>query len=1193
MRRSTLPALAGFELRYLLRNPIVWSAAAVTLLMFFAASAADGFELGSEGGLLRNAAYATVRGYLGASVLFMFVTTAFVAGAVIRDDETGFGPIIRSTGVTKRDYLFGRFLGAFAVAALCLLAVPLGAWLGSLMPWVDPAVAGAFRPGDHLYGYLFIALPNVFVTSAVFFALATTTRSMLATYLGVIGFVSLYFVLENAFGDRPQLVSVIALADPFGARAISDVTRYWTIAERNVTLPGLTGTLLANRLLWVGIGGLFLAIAFAVFRFAEKGMSKRELGRQKLTERASSDEHVVATAVLPSPRHDAAGLRALLWMRTRFETRQVVLSPAFVLLMAWGLFTTLITLTTQRDPDGRPTYPTTLSLIPELEDGFWFIPFIVAIYYAGELVWRERDRRVHELIDVTPMPNWIHVVSKTCAMALVLVAMLMTTVVAAIAVQLSLGYTDLELDKYLLWYVLPLAWDMLLVAALAVFVQSLSPHKAVGWGITLLYYVWLEHDRGFDNNLLVYGGTPRVPLSDMNDAGSFWIGAWVFRLYWGALAALLLVGAHVLWRRGTETRLRPRLAGAWRRLAGAPGWIAGAALAVVVAAGAVAYYNVNVVNDYRTRSEMESTAADLERRYWKYHGLPQPTIADIRLDVALYPEDRRAVTKGRFLLRNVTTQEIPEIHVRVLDGDLELTAMDIDGARLVVDDEMHRYRIFRLDQPMRPNEERALVFESIRHIRGFRNREPETRLVENGTFLSESEIAPVIGMGDAGLMRDPATRRSHGLPETLPTPRLDDSTTTQRATMGRGWATVDITVSTAADQTPLAPGNKVSDVTRGARRIARFVSDVPVRSRFTVLSARYAVKHRRHAGVLLSVYHHPAHGWNVDRMLEALAASLDYYRASFGPYQFDHARIVEFPGYHGYAQAFAGTIPYSETVGFISDYDEPETIDHVAGMTAHELAHQYWAHQVAPAETVGAGVLTETLAQYSALMVVRRMRGGDQIRRRLQFELDRYLDARSEDDPPLIRELGHDHLVYRKGALVMYLLQERMGEEAVNRALRTLVDRFKFKGPPFARSLDLVAALRAEATTAEHQELITDLFERVTLYDLQADAATAVRRADGRWDVTITIDARKVYVGTGGAETEAPLDERIEVGLFTDEPGRDAFDRSDAILLERRPIRSGRQVLRFTTDRKPRYAGVDPYNYYIDRESGDNVVGVE
>ncbi|HEX8392821.1 MAG TPA: M1 family aminopeptidase, partial [Longimicrobium sp.] len=1155
--------IARFEIRYLLRNPVLWvSAAAVFALLFVSIS--TGVELGSEGGLLHNAAYATVRNYTVLSIFFMFVTTSFVANAVIRDDETGFGPIVRSTRIGRTEYLMGRYLGALAVATLCLCLVPLGIWLATLMPWADAARLGPNRLSDHLFGFFLIALPNILLHSALFFALATLTRSMMATYLGVIGLVCVHFLMEGAFAGRPRLASAVALADPFGARAIRDATRYWTIAERNVMLPEFSGTLLYNRLLWTGIALLCLALACGLYRFADRGLSRRERNKLKGMQQAalvSAAPAFRAAAALPSPRPGGAALRAMLWMRTRFEARQVIVSPAFPVLMAWGLFTTFISLTLQRDPDGRPTYPTTLSLIPDVADGLFALPLIVAIYYAGELVWRERDRRMHELVDAAPIPNWTYVASKTAAMGVVLCGILLTGVVSAVILQLSMGFTELELGKYLLWYVLPVTWDVLLLAALAMFVHAVSPHKVVGWGIMVLFMVGQEMNTLVDHNLLLYGGTPGMPLSDLNGAGGFWKGPWTFRLYWGAFAVLLLVAAHVLWRRGTEARLRPRLASAGQRLGGAPGWVAAAALAVFTTSGAYAFYNANVLNGYQTEAAQEAEMAAFEKKYARSLELPQPEITALTLDVALYPRERRAVSRGRYRVRNGTRTPISEIHLRTFGEDMELVRATVSGARLRVDDARYAYRIYRLDRPMAPGEEREVAFETRMQVRGFRNGAPNTKLVENGTFLNESQLMPLVGAGRAGTLQDPEARRKHGLPEVPRTPKLEDAAATMAPGGGRAWATSDITLSTSADQTPVAPGNKVSDVVRGGRRIARFVSGAPVHPRFSIQSARYAERHRRHAGVDLVVYHHPAHAWNVERMLDAMAASLDYYRAHFGPYPFDHARIVEFPGYADFAQAFAGTVPYSETVGFISDYDEPETIDYVTFMTAHELAHQYWGHQLAGADMEGREVLSETLAQYSALVVAQRMYGEDGVRRALQYQLDAYLGGRrylGYAEPPLVRVDGQNHITYRKGAVVMFLLQKRLGEEAVNRALRSLLARYRFQGAPYPRSMDLVDALRAEADTPEKQALITDLFERVTIYHLEAMEPTAVRRADGRWDVTVPVEARKFYVDGRGVEAETPLNERIEIGLFTAEPGRDSFAARNVIRMERHPIRSGR-----------------------------------
>jgi ABC-2 type transport system permease protein len=1183
--------IASFEFRYLLRNPLLWVTAAATFAFVFVSMASD-VGMVPDAGLLENSTATTLRNYVIVSLVFMFVTTAFVANVVIRDDETGFGPIIRSTRITRFEYLIGRFAGAFAIAALCLLVMPVASWLGSLMPSADPATLGPYRLVDHLYGYFLLALPNLLITSAVFFALATITRSMMATYLGLIGFVCVYAAFEKVSG---KFATFAAFADPFGISGIGAATKYWTIAERAGTLPQFAGALLYNRILWIAVALGSLALAYSVYRFADHGISKRELKKQKQAVNQTVEASSVARATsIPSPRHDRTALGALLWMRTRFEMRQVLTSPAFAVLMSWGLFLTTYVLLTQRDPDGRPSFPTTLSMIPEISEAFAMVPLIVAIFYAGELVWRERDRRIHEIVDATSLPNWAYVVPKTAALLLVLLTMLEITVIASIIVQLSLGYTAIELDKYMIWYLLPESIDMMIIAALAIFVHSISPHKAVGWGVMAMFVFWRAATMGKGLDLLHYGAVPYTPLSDLNAGGSFWIGAWTLRVYWAALAVLLLLGAHLLWRRGTEVRLKPRVLLARRRLRGAPGVIAAVALFMFTATGAYAYYNTNILNEYTTKEDAQAKAVDFEQRYGKYMTLLQPTVTELKLDIALYPDERRAITKGRSVLRNTGTQSISEIHVRSQDPQNEIISAAIEGARMIHHDTKHGYRIYRLERPMQAGEDRVLTFQMRRWHRGFQNGGPNTRMIENGTFLTTRELIPGIGMSHQGTIMDPDVRRKYGLPELQPA-KLEDVSATTQLSNGEGWGKTDITVSTSADQTPIAPGSKVSDVTRGGRRTARFVSTAPTLLLFSIQSARYAEKHRTHAGVDLSVYYHAAHQWNVDRMLVALATSLDYYQANFGPYQFDHVRIVEFPGFQYFAQALPGTIAYSEDLGFVTDFRAAETVDHVTMVTAHELAHQYWGHQLRGAETEGALLLTETLPQYSAMMVAKQMLGEDKIRRGLQFQLDEYLKGRGysgEPEPPLVRVLGQNWIHSRKGAVVMYLLQKRMGEDAINRGLRKLLARYKFAGPPYPRSLDLITALRAEATTPEQQNLITDLFERVTLYDLKATAPTAVRRADGKWDVTVPIEAKKIYVQENGEEKEAALAEDIEVGLFTAEPGRDAFDQSNVIMLERRPIRPGKQILKFVTDRKPTHAGVDPYNFYIDRNSADNVVAV-
>jgi aminopeptidase N len=261
---------------------------------------------------------------------------------------------------------------------------------------------------------------------------------------------------------------------------------------------------------------------------------------------------------------------------------------------------------------------------------------------------------------------------------------------------------------------------------------------------------------------------------------------------------------------------------------------------------------------------------------------------------------------------------------------------------------------------------------------------------------------------------------------------------------------------------------------------------------------------------------------------------------------------------------------------------------------AHELGHQWWGHQVVGADEQGSTMLSETLAQYSALMVMKHMYGPDMIRKFLKYELDTYLKGRGGEtieELPLERVENQPYIHYQKGSLVMYRLQDEIGEATVNKALRKFLADHAFKGPPYPTSAELVGDFRAVAPP-DKQQLITDLFEKITVYDLKTKSAAARKRPDGRWDVTITVDATKFYANGQGKETTAPLNEAVDVGVFTAEPGKSKFSARDVLSMQHLPIHSGVQSYVVTVAKKPTFAGVDPYNKMIDRNSDDNDVKV-
>jgi ABC-2 type transport system permease protein len=1194
--------IAAFEFRYQTRQPIFWVGVILfALLSFGLVAAPDMIQIGSTDNVHKNAAFVICQSTLIFSIAWMFITAAIVANVIVRDDDTGFGSIVRSTPIRKGDYLYGRFAGAFAASALASLSIPVGLLLGSLAPWVDPDTLGPLVLAHYAYAWLVLGLPVVFLSSAMFFTLTTLTRSLTWTYVGVISLVILRFLSSLVLG-KPGLEHVAAFADPFGSSAFGAATRYWTASERNVLLPSLQGDLLWSHLVWAALGVAFLVLAYLLFNFQSSELSGRSRKAAKLAALAApiGDVSGIGAIRLAKPVFNGATTWAQLMARAKLDANQVFGSPAYFVLLGIAALASLLNLwfATNLSDYGGQVYPVTRLMVRALNGAFTAVTQVIALYYAGELVWREREKRTAEIIDAAPVPDWMFVIPKTLALSLVLVSSLLIAVVVAIIMQLIRGYTVFEIDKYLLWYVAPNAVDVVLTAVLAIFIQAISPHKFIGWALMVVFFIAtaVMASLGFEHNLYQYGNSPLVPTSDMNGLGHLWVGAYWFRLYWGAFAVGLLVLTYGLWRRGTEARLSPRLRRLPHRLASPAGVILVAAMLVFAGSGAFIYLNTNVWNAYRTTLGNEKWAADYEKKYLRYENLPIPKIVSAKLDYQLYPHQTRAVLTGRYVIQNKTAAPLSVVHVR-FDRDLVVNRLDIQGAHATSIDPVFNYRIYAFDTPMQPGEIRTMDFVTTRAERGFRNSGDLVDILDNGAFVHDQTMTPIIGMDRSNGLQDRTKRKKYGLPPELRMAKLGQpgADAVSYLRHDSDWITSDVTVSTDADQIPVGPGQKVSDITANGRRTARFVNTGPVNNYFSALSAKYLVSRETYKGIDLEVYYDPQHPYNVALIKQGMKNALDYYQANFSPYQFKQFRVLEFPAPQGaFAESFPNTVPWSEGIFFIADNRDPDRVDMVTYVGAHELGHQWWAHQVIGADEQGSTVLSETLAQYSAAMVMKHTYGPDMMRKFLKFELNSYLRARGGDvldEQPLEKVENQPYIHYRKGSLVMYRLQDEIGEDAVNRALRHLLHDFAFKGPPYPTSLDLVKDLRQEAP-ADKQQLITDLFEKITLYDIQATAADAVKRPDGRYNLTLTISAKKLYADGKGKETEAPMNETLDVGAFDVVPAEKGFNAGKVIAFQRMPVHSGVQKMTMVVSRLPKVAGVDPYNKLIDRNTEDNVTKV-
>lgn len=1182
--------LLAFERRQLLRNGVFWIALVVFALIGFGAMASDNVSIGGGvGNVMRNAPTVVLMVLGTFSVFSVLLATIFVAGIALRDFELRTAELFFATPMKRRDYLLGRFGGGMMAAIAIMLAMALGLLLGSMMPWLDASRLGPTPWAAYAWTFAVLVIPNLLFVSALMFLLATLTRSMLYTYLGVIAFFVLW-TMAGYFTRDLDSRWIGSLIDPSGTTAIGEQIRYWSSAQMNTQLPQLNGELLGNRALWVGLAGVLLWLAFHLFRADREGLVLRK--RKAIRAEAPSKQTSPAQAPQVVLRSDVRAQFRQYLHQSWFDLRDTLSGAPFIVMLVLGLLLMLAGLKSSGEIYGTATYPVTAQMLSVITGGMSLFLIIIVTFYAGEMIWRERSLRVAEATDAYAAPNWVPLAAKLTALIGVIAVVLVACALFTIGYQLVNGYTNIEPALYAKGLLLQLV-PFVFMAVLAVFLQVLSGNKFIGY-VLMIGYLISRMAMGFwdlDQILYNYGKSSPTPYSDMNGFGHF-IGPWLWdRAYWGVFAVVLLGLAVAFWPRGTSLSWRDRRKTAKQRLRSTPlrATVAVAALAFV-GLGSWIYYNNNVLNRHVPGDLAKQQMANYEKAFRKYVDLPQPRITDIRTDVDIFPETRSVTLRGHYAMQNKSDKSITQLHVTI-DPLTKVERLDFPAHTLVSRDEISGYTIFQLQTPLAPGASMDFDYTLRFEPNGFPLNGGDTAVVYNGTFFNNMAALPQFGYNAGGQLQDRNDRRKYGLPDLPRMAPIDDRSQWNNTYISNDadWVTFETTVSTSSGQIALAPGYLQQEWTKDGRHYFHYKSETKLMPFFSWLSADWKVKRDRWQDVSLEVYYDAKHSYNVDRMLYSARKSLDYYSRNFSPYQFRQLRVLEFPGYASFAQSFANTIPYSESIGFIADLRDKKNIDYVFYVTAHEVAHQWWAHQVTGANVQGATMLSESLSQYSALMVMEHEYGPHKMRKFLKYELDRYLSSRAterREEMPLALNENQQYIHYRKGSVVFYALKDAIGEDTLNQILSGFLKKWAFKGAPYPTTRDFMADLYS-GTDAKFHPLIKDLFERIVFWDNRAVTATAKKRADGKYVLTLKVHAAKLVADGKGKEKDEKIDETVDIGVFARAPGAEEEDET-VLYLQKHHITTPDTTIELLLDQAPYEAGIDPYNKLVDRDSNDN-----
>ncbi|MBN2461223.1 MAG: hypothetical protein JXB60_06410, partial [Candidatus Cloacimonetes bacterium] len=968
--------LVAFEIKRNIRRLSFWILFfimfAIGFMALYRGSAGHGILVrltgAGVGNVMANAPFAVFHLVTLISSIGVILTTAFFAGAAVRDYRSGFYLLSYSYPARKTAYHLSRFAGVFICMFIIYGGLGLGEITGSLFAQFPEAKLAPFRLITYLYPYFTVIIPNLLLTGAATYAVGILERRSISCYSVTILQIVLYSVALNLFRNLENMLAGCVL-DPFGYLAAKNITDYWAVALKNTQLIPLSGYFLMNRILWSCLGVLILVLVIKNFRFQLPGERRRGKVIKIQAGNSTTDRNISSWQDYPRvlQRIDIASRLKQLADRTWLEFRSLINTRAFRIIFILGVF--LVFFLGFRNVDifrNQQTYPLTSRLLHSIKDSFYLFNLVVILFASGELVWRDRRRKSGEILASLPVSDWVLFFSKLLTLFLIQVLMAATIVTVGIFIQSGKGFYHYELGLYLQEIFGIRLLYFLLLSIIALFMQMLLLKRTLAYVITILLVDDFLPALGLDHHLWRFASLPDYIYSDMNGYGPYHASIIHYNIYWSVLAFILILLSLLLYVRGYRSRLKYRWHYGRKRCKGAIPVLLVTASVILLLAGVNIIYNTTGLNNFLDENKIKELQSDYEDKYLHFRGAFQPRIVAVDLKADFFPQEQLFTSYQRITTANKSATAINEVMLNFwIEGEVTINKA-FPGEMLKHDIAQNVY-IYALTEPLLPGSTLELEYNINIRQAGFRDRNFNVWMLDNGSFLNSQQVLPTIGYDEKRELEDNDQRRKFGLPPRQRIAPVDDleSRSNSYVCSDADWIDYTAVLGTDPDQVALTSGELLHHWQEGNRNYFEYRTERPILKFVPFISARYSVSADTVGGIAYEIYYHPDHCYNIERMLQAARTSLQTCQQAFSPYQFNHLRIVEFPCYQTFAQSFAGIIPFSEGFGFISRF-VPGKVDYLSRVTAHEVGHQWWAHQVIGGNVQGATMLSEVMAQYSA-----------------------------------------------------------------------------------------------------------------------------------------------------------------------------------------------------------------------------------
>jgi len=1178
--------LLSFEFKYLSRQ-LSWWFALIMLTVF-------GFLLSGRVVISGNVFVLSPQNITYAlailSQISIFTTTLITAHSALRDSNYDFSSLVETKPVDKKVLLLSRFISLYIMSLIIVLSAITATLLPTLVASYDPEVYGVFKLSYVLWPLIVIILPNLLFTASLLFYSAVKFKTTMMTFLSGIG-IYIFYLLSAALLDSPMFtasdpvargeINYASLFDPFAVSAFLEQTQFWTSDEKNTSLVNLSGSFLYNRMIWLFAS---FALVASLFFKRKQGDNTQNTNKNKTVNITPPKKNTSAKYTPKKPRFN---LWSAFYCDVFLELRMTLRGLPFLLLLALVALLAVAQIINgmQNNYFVGVQHAYTSALLPYLAKPLGIVGLFIVVFFTGEMVWRARDTSFDGVISVTPAPKWLYFISKISVMACLILLMLALIIVIGIGYQLWVGFHAEDLHLFLSLipiYGLPL----LLMSVLSLSVQYTSINKYVGFvvsaGLLLVFKTDIAAMLGLEHNMLRFTDIGPHYYSDFSGYDFYLKNTFWFSIYWLLATTIIAIICYGLSKRS----LGESLFCAAKRLNFllSTGGLRALQLSslLFILCGSYVFYNTNILNSYITADERLQTQLDYETQLQSYKHASAPKITDINVEVDFFPKQHKVVIKGKYLLINAGKENVDKFLITLPNPEqvFQFTLnrdyhSSINNTLSVIEVD--------LETALPPGEHIELEFTTSLAKNGFKNADRDIALLTNGSYFHGSTLLPYIGYDEDHELQNNELRMVHGLTERDAIPELKDGNRYNEHghENDASWINFEAIVSTSSDQIAIAPGVLQKQWTENNRAIFHYKVNHKISNFLGFASGQYNTKAIHSGKTNIQAYFHSNHDKNIDLMLNTAAESLKYFEQEYGPYPFPELNLVELPN-RAFARAYPATIYISEHVGFKENLTQGNGPDNFSYLIAHEVAHQWWGHQLASAKVEGEVLLIETLADYSALMVMKKLYGETYVNKVVADSTQQYLRGRGSDvlgETPLYKMLGQRYLRYHKGPVVLNAIRHLITENKLNQALKDLLDEKSNTTKNYATSLDLLSLVKAVSDESHHGKIDEWLTEIVT-YDLNISNVKIEPLVNGKYQVTANV--------SGLTFKHVPLKQSdfthdVTIGIYAEVMG-------DTYLLQQQSIQmnNGLKQVTFNVDEAPSKIVIDPNYLFIDRDRVNN-----